>query len=171
MDQREIPRRDQRREERRGQEKKEKWLNSHLFFFSDLCWSCIILYCAAPPIGEREDMEHHRALASDLTTTTMTSDSNNNGIVHYRHHYNRRKKRTTRQQQLASSTATTRPQSISMSPVDTTLNQQQTVMRRPLSWTKKWTKLFSSCSSERPTPTESSQPIITSIEVSSCLFF
>ena len=143
--------------------------------FSSLTCSGLALCSIADRRGsEREDMEHHRALASDLATAT-TSDSNNNCIVHYRHHYRRRKKRTTKQQQLASSPpspspATTRPQSIPMSIAEATTNEQQRDTRRPLSWTKKWTKLFSSCSSERTTPT-ASPTIITSMEVSPIFVF
>lgn len=107
-------------------------------------------------------MEHHQALpSSDLTMTA--NDSNNNNSMHY-HHSNRRKRRTTKQQQFASSTSTSTSTGIrlgekaaifSMSITD----DQLLPLKRPLSWTKRWSKWFSACSADHRSTASPSQPI------------
>jgi alpha-D-ribose 1-methylphosphonate 5-triphosphate diphosphatase PhnM len=120
-------------------------------------------------------MEYHKAMTSDLTTT----DSNNNNNSHH-HHHNRRKKRTGKQQQLGSLSLSKKPPVKSVSITDPNINQgnislreqqqQRISMKNPLSWKKRWSQWFLSCSSDR-TSYIKSNPIIISIEVRYYLFF
>jgi hypothetical protein len=109
-------------------------------------------------------MEHHKALTSDLTMSDL--NNNNNSHYHHHHYHNRRKKRIARQQQLTSLSLSKNPHVKSVSIVDSNTNQeriavgeQQIPMKNSLSWTKKWTKWFSSCGSERQTTPTESNPI------------
>lgn len=139
-------------------------MNSHLLFFDDLLvsWTALLLITREE---EEEDMEHHQALpSSDLTMTA--NDSNNNNSMHY-HHSNRRKRRTTKQQQFASSTSTStgirlgeKAGIFSMSITD----DQLLPLKRPLSWTKRWSKWFSACSADHQRSTSSpSNPMEVSV--------
>ncbi|CAF3561108.1 unnamed protein product [Rotaria socialis] len=99
-------------------------------------------------------MEYRNALTSKIT---MINSSNNNNL----HPHNRRKKRiTTKRQELPSPSLALKNQYVpSLLITDSRLaepriNQceQQIPMKTSFSWTKKWTKWFSSCGSERTTP-------------------
>jgi hypothetical protein len=120
-------------------------------------------------------MEHGKALTSSIT---MIDASNNNNS----HHHNRKKKRTAKRQQLppSSSLAPKKRHVPSVIITDSNLNSQKIYvseplpqkkeehipMKKSLAWTKKWTKWFSSCGSERVSHTDLN-PIIVSTEVSS----
>jgi hypothetical protein len=119
-------------------------------------------------------MEHCKTPTSN---TTMIDASNNNNS--YRNHQ-KKKRTTTKRQQLPSPSLThkhhqhipsviiTEPNSNqSKTYVYETLKQDEYIpMKNPLGWTKKWTKWFSSCGSERVSQTN----LNTSIEVSFKLF-
>ncbi|CAF1164313.1 unnamed protein product [Adineta steineri] len=108
-------------------------------------------------------MEHHKAMNSNLTTIDSNNNNNNKSRCHQHHHHHHRwKKRISKQQQLGS--LLNKPQVLSMSITDHNTNQenislseqqqqqqqhQQIPMKNSLSWKKKWSKWFSSCSSER----------------------
>jgi len=118
-------------------------------------------------------MEHHKAVTCDITT--IDSNNNNNS-----HHHHRSKKRIAKQQQLVSLSLSMKPQIKSVSITDSDANQenislsdqqQQPIpIKNPLSWKKRWSRWFSSCSSERIMNIKSN-PIATSTEVSCYLFF
>lgn len=105
-------------------------------------------------------MEHRKAMTS---TITMIESSNNNHSLH------QRKKRTTKRQQLQPSSLSSIPNNDQHSPsvshtgmnsnhIKTHLSGQQkenTSMKRPLAWTKKWTKWFSPCGSQRVSRSDS----------------
>jgi len=124
-------------------------------------------------------MEHRKAPTS---TITMIDASNNNNSHHHHHHHNQKKRRTAKRQQLLSSSLT--PKNPHVSPViitDSNLNSQKVYvcepeeeeyipMKNPLAWTKKWTKWFSSCGSERVAEHTVVNPIIIPKRVSSYLF-
>ncbi|CAF1168865.1 unnamed protein product [Rotaria magnacalcarata] len=116
-------------------------------------------------------MEYRNALTSKIT---MINSSNNNNL----HPRNRRTRRiTTKRQELPSPSLALKGQYVpSLLITDSRLTEprinqreQQIPMKTSFSWTKKWTKWFSSCGSERTTPIDlNSKP--KSNEVSSDLF-
>ncbi|CAF1115038.1 unnamed protein product [Rotaria sordida] len=114
-------------------------------------------------------MEHHKALTSDLTAI----NSNNNNNSHY-HHHHRQKKEITKQQPLRSLALSKRRQVKSVSIANPNIDQenisaniqrrqQRISMKHSLSWKKRWSTWFSSCSTER-TAYVKCNPITVSIE-------
>lgn len=110
-------------------------------------------------------MEHRKA---PTTTITMVDASNNNNS----HHHNQRKKRTAKRQTLPSPSLTSKYQHVP-SVIITDPNSkshkicvresqeqqdQHIPMKNPLGWTKRWTKWFSSCGTERISQTDSNSP-------------
>lgn len=96
-------------------------------------------------------------LNTPTSKITMINSSNNNNL----HHQNRRTKRITKRQELSSPSLTLKTQYVpSLFITDARPNEQgtrpndqqsQTLMKNPFSWTKKWTKWFTLCGSERVT--------------------
>ncbi|CAF0747099.1 unnamed protein product [Rotaria sp. Silwood1] len=102
----------------------------------------------------------------------MVNSSNNNNHLHHHDHRNRRTKKTIKEQQKPSSTLILKNQYVptlfitdprsNESKICTHEQQQQQQQQQgqmstknPLAWTKKWTKWFSSCGSERISHTNS----------------
>ncbi len=99
-------------------------------------------------------MEHRKPPTPNIT---MVDSSNNNNS----HNHNRWKKRTTKGHELPSPSKDQHVSSLLMT--DSNSNQQKIYVREqqqyipiktPLAWTKKWTKWFSSCGSEKISHTD-----------------
>jgi hypothetical protein len=100
-------------------------------------------------------MEHRKAPTPNITMIDSTNNNNS-------HSHNRRKKRTAKRQQLPSPSKDQHVSSLIMT--DSNSNQEKICVREqqqeympiktPLAWTKKWTKWFSSCGSERLSHTD-----------------
>ncbi|CAF2721331.1 unnamed protein product [Rotaria sp. Silwood2] len=113
-------------------------------------------------------MEHRKALTSDLTT--MNSNNNNNS----HHHHHRQRKEIAKQQPLGSLALSKKRQVKSVSITNPNIHeenisvsvqrrQQRIPMKNPLSWKKRWSTWFSSCSTER-TAYVKCNPITVTIE-------
>lgn len=105
---------------------------------------------------KREDIRQRITPTSNI----ITINSNNNNNLY---HHNRLIKRTTKRTQSPSSIP--KSQHLSLFPIsDFEFNtekikifekqQEQMPIRNPLHWTKKWTKWFSSCGSQRVSHTD-----------------
>ncbi|CAF3486666.1 unnamed protein product [Rotaria socialis] len=116
-------------------------------------------------------MEHYKAEASDSTRT----NPNNNNNSHSHHHNHRHKKETVKQQPLRSMPSSKKRHIKSISMINPTAyqesntvvsnprHQQKSFMKDSISWKKRWSLWFSSCSSER-TAYVKCNPITISIE-------
>jgi hypothetical protein len=112
-------------------------------------------------------MEHRKALTCSIT---MINASNNNNS----HHHNRRKKAIAKRQQFPSPSKDQHVPSAFIT--DSNFNQQKyhareqqkerLSMKNTLAWTKRWTKWFSPCGSERIIQSDLTSSIVSTTEVS-----
>lgn len=105
-------------------------------------------------------MEYVKAPTTRITI--INPNNNNNSSRNHRKKKRRRTTTTSIQQPLPSSSLTSPNQS--HSPVN-----EQISLKNPFAWTKKWTKWFSSCGTER-LPPSTLNPILVSFLISQLIF-
>ena len=158
-------------------------MNIYLFllFSCDLYLSCFLssslspslLRCAQPP-REKVDMEHRKAPTTNTSTIDSTSSNNNWHHHHHHHHHHYQQHSSDRGKSRRAGKRQQYPLKDQHLPPIFIINpnryqpekihqreQQSIVMKHPLAWTKKWTKWFSSCGSDRVSHTESTSSIVT----------
>lgn len=109
-------------------------------------------------------MEHRKALTCSITM--INAINNNNSQLHNRH-----KKRIAKRQHIPSPSLISKDQHVpSVFINDSNTNQQhihtreqqkeRISMKKPLAWTKKWSKWFSPCGSGRVSQADSNSPSV-----------
>lgn len=141
------------------------WLHCHFLFFPFSTrsiyqekndWTSLTYLSLAHlyTITQRDDMEHRKAPTAKLTTA---DSNNNNNSSHQQRRTKKRARHTPHNQRIPAIIITEgTPQRKKSSPPE----QEQPPMNIPLPWTKRWTKWFSSCRSDRQTHPHSSSMTI-----------